>query len=50
MDMMALAKLILPPEEYGELREAVGLLEAYPESPVRRALTAYADYVVGRAF
>ncbi|WP_300726502.1 polyprenyl synthetase family protein [uncultured Rikenella sp.] len=30
--------------------EAVGLLEAYPESPVRRALTAYADYVVGRAF
>ena len=28
MDMMELAKLILPPEEYGELREAVGLLES----------------------
>lgn len=27
MDMTELAKLILPPEEYGELREAVGLLE-----------------------
>lgn len=28
MYMTELAKLILPPEEYGELREAVGLLES----------------------
>ncbi len=30
--------------------EALELLEAYPETPVRQALAAYADYVVGRTF
>lgn len=34
----------------GYHREALVLLEAYPDSPVRRALEAYAAYVVGRAF
>ena len=31
-------------------REAVELLAVYPDSPVRRALEAYAAYVIGRAF
>lgn len=34
----------------GYHRDARGLLEAYADSPVRRALEAYAAYVVGRAF
>ncbi|WP_274958115.1 polyprenyl synthetase family protein [Millionella massiliensis] len=32
------------------LNEALGLLEAYPASPVRKALQEYAAYVVGRSF
>ena len=32
------------------LNEALGLLEAYPDSPVRKALQEYAAYVVGRSF
>ncbi|WP_298061598.1 polyprenyl synthetase family protein [uncultured Rikenella sp.] len=34
----------------GYHREAAALLAPYPDSPVRRALEAYAAYVVGRAF
>lgn len=32
------------------LTEALSILDSYPQSPVREALTAYAHYVAGRSF